>query len=82
MMDRWKIAIEIRPHSTGAGAEVDKQAAGFADGPAYFYVTATDIEEALRYAKCFAEGIESHPRVWMAQIVGIVKLDAVGRSVR
>lgn len=68
---RWKIAVEAWPHSTGNGDEADKKAAGADEGAHFFYVDAGDIDEAMRMARCFAEGIERNPAVWKAPILGV-----------
>jgi len=37
----------------------------------YFYVDAEDIGEAMKMARCFAEGMERNPAVWRAPIYGV-----------
>ena len=69
MTTRWQIRIEAWPHSTGKGADMDQRAAG--DREVYFYVSADDIDEAARMARCFAAGMEHNPAVWRAPITGI-----------
>lgn len=68
-MDRWRITIEVWPHSTGAGQEADQKAAG--DRTNYFYVDAQDIADAMKMARCYAEGLERNPAVWRAPIRGV-----------
>jgi len=66
---RWRITIEAWPHSTGKGQEEDQKAAG--DRERYFYVDAEDIADAMKMARCFAEGMKANPAVWMAPIMGV-----------
>ena len=68
-MWRWKIIIEAWPHSSGKGQEADQAAAG--EREQYFYCSAEDIQDAMRFADCFAEGMKSNPAVWVAKITGI-----------
>ena len=68
-MARWKIVIEAWPHSSGRGEEEDQKRAG--DRVHYFYVDADGINEALRCAHCFAEGMKRNPMVWQAPITGV-----------
>jgi len=66
---RWQITIEAWPHSTGNGADADQALAG--ERAHYFYVDAEDIGEAMKMARCFAEGMERNPAVWRAPIYGV-----------
>ena len=68
-MDRWRITIEARPYSTGKGAVADQEAAG--DRVHYFYTDAGSIDDAMKQARCFAEGMKRNPAVWMAPILGV-----------
>ncbi len=68
---RWTITIAVCPHSTGNGQDADQKAAGAEDGDRHFYVDADDFDEAAKYARCFSEGIESHPMVWKAPVMGV-----------
>jgi hypothetical protein len=68
-MYRWRITIVVWPHSTGKGREADQEAAG--DREQEFWVDALDIEDAMRMARCFAEGLERNPAVWQAPIMGV-----------
>jgi hypothetical protein len=70
-MHRWRITIEVHPHSTGNGAEADRKAAGADDGAHHFYVDADTIREAMKMAECFAEGMKRNPAVWEAPIRGV-----------
>ncbi len=70
-MFRWRITVTIYPHSTGNGQEADLKAAGGADGDRYFYVDADSFEEAVKMATCCARGVEAHPAVWKAPIMGV-----------
>lgn len=72
---RWRIAIEVWPHSSGKGQEADQKTAG--DRELYFYADAEDIDAAIRCARCFAEGIRANPAVWMAPIVGVHRVQPV-----
>lgn len=68
-MRRWRITVEAWPFSTGKGRDADQKAAG--DRTHYFYVNADDIEEAMKMARCFSEGMKRNPAVWMAPIFGV-----------
>lgn len=68
-MMRWRIQIEAWPHSTGAGQRADQAVAG--ERTHFFYVDAYDITEAMKMARCFAEGMERNPAVWRAPIYGV-----------
>jgi hypothetical protein len=68
-MSRWLIVIEAWPHSTGAGQAADQEAAG--ERTRYFYVDANSFDDAAKLARCFADGVGSHPRVWEAPIVSV-----------
>ena len=72
-MYRWRITIQVWPHSTGAGQEADQKAAG--ERVLYFYVNANDMGEAYKLARCFAQGVEANPAVWKAPIFGICTTD-------
>lgn len=76
-MKRWRITIEVWPHSTGGGKEADQKAAG--DSPRYFYVDAEDFEAVCLMARCFAEGIRTNPAVWHAPIRGVHVWPEAGR---
>lgn len=73
----WRITIAIYPHSTGAGQEADRKAAGAEDGLRYFCVEAQDFRDAAKMAKCYSAGIKSHPAVWEAPIMGVCQYDYV-----
>lgn len=66
---RWRITIELWPHSTGNGAEADQKAVG--DREHYYYVDAYDISEALKFAHAFSDGACLSPAVWKAPIMGV-----------
>ena len=66
MTYRWHITIEAWPHSTGKGQDVDQAAAG--ERVQFYYVDAHCIKDALGYAACIAQGMESNPMVWQAPI--------------
>jgi hypothetical protein len=66
---RWRITIEVWPHSTGKGAAADRQAAG--EREQYFYADARDVDEAFGMARCFEEGVCANPAVRGAQILGV-----------
>lgn len=68
-MNRWRIIIESWPHSTGKGQDADQKAAG--EREVYFYVDADDIRDAMKMARCFAEGMECNPAVWRAPITAV-----------
>ncbi len=70
-MYRWRITVTIYPHSTGNGREADLKAAGGEHGDHYFYVDAESFEEATKMAACYSKGIEAHPMVWKAPIMGV-----------
>lgn len=70
---RWRITIEVWPHSTGKGAELDQEAAG--EREQYFYADARDIDEAFGMARCFEEGVCANPAVRGAAIVGVHRYD-------
>lgn len=70
-MTRWRITIEVWPHSSGNGADVDQKDAG--ERTNYFYVNAYEIDNALEMARCFQTGILINPAVWKANIFGIHK---------
>lgn len=78
MLHRWRITIEVWPHSTGKGVDADQKAAG--DREHYFYADATDIDAALRMARCFVAGIQTNPMVWQAQIFGVHRMQNVERA--
>jgi len=72
---RWRITIAVWPHSTGNGGIADKKAAGADDGDRYFYVDAADFGDAVTLAYAYAEGIQSHPAVWKAPVMGVHRYD-------
>lgn len=70
---RWRITIAVYPHSTGNGQDEDRKAAGVEDEDRYFYVNAHDFDEAAKMARCYSDGVKSHPMVWEAPIMGVHK---------
>ena len=76
---RWRIIIAVYPHSTDKGQDADKKAAGAEDGDKYFYVNAGDFDDVVKMARCFSEGIESHPAVWKAPIMGVHRYEVGGK---
>jgi hypothetical protein len=70
-MSRWQIMLEVWPHSTGNGSNVDQIAAG--ERAPFFYVDADDIRGALKMAPCICQGIKHNPAVWEAPIHAIYK---------
>ena len=69
---RFKIDVEVWPHSTSAGQAKDQEAAG---GPRQTYeAKAGDFDLAVRFAHAFAAGIESHPAVWQARVVAVMAI--------
>lgn len=65
-MAHWKITVEVWPHSTGEGAEIDQAACG--PRTQCRDVKADDIGEAIEKAILFAAGVCTNPRVWQAPI--------------
>lgn len=66
----YKISIDVWPHSTGVGQDVDQAACG--ERTQGYNVHASDFEDAVKQAKLLARGIEANPRVWRAPIAGII----------
>lgn len=69
---RWKITVEAWPHSMGITREEAQEKAG--PRSRTFEADAEDMTAALKVAKAFAAGIASHPLVWQAPIMAIVRI--------
>jgi len=69
--NNWLIFLTVWAYSTGNGAEVDQASVGPANQS--YKVEADDFDAAKVMAEHFLEGIRRNPRVWKAQIVGIIQ---------
>lgn len=68
----WRVTIEVWPHSTSNGQVNDQAAAG--DRVREFKIESPGIAVAYQAACHIAEGIRSHPMVWTAPIIAIVRI--------
>lgn len=70
-MSTFKIVIHVWPHSTGNGADKDQLQAG--EKIRTLHVEADSLEDALKMAKLYRDGIETNPMVWKAPIWMILR---------
>jgi hypothetical protein len=66
-MSRFAARIEIYPHSSGKGQDRDQELAGNRLND--FDFDADNMREASRIAELIADGIETNPAVWQANVV-------------
>lgn len=73
-MNRWLVKMDVWPHQTGSGQEVDQEACGPREQSCE--VQCHTITEAAKLGELFARGICTNPRVWQAPIMSIARITA------
>lgn len=76
MSNKWFVAIEAWPHSSGRGQEVDQATVGPREQ--HFVVKAVGMSDALEGAELIAVGMRTNPMVWRAPIVQIRQIKEGG----
>jgi len=72
-MNVYEVVIEVWPHSTGRGAEVDQKQAGAREQR--FQVKADDIRGAMVMAETICLGLRQNPIVYITPIKSIGQMN-------
>jgi hypothetical protein len=73
-MSVYEVVIEVWPHSTGRGSEVDQKQAGAREQR--FQVRADDMRAAMVVAETICVGLKQNPIVYMTPIKSIGQMSS------
>jgi hypothetical protein len=73
-MSFYEVVIEMWPHSTGRGADVDQKQAGARE--TRFQVRADDMKSAMTVAETLCLGMQQNPMVWQTPIKSIGQMSS------